>query len=412
MTGKKLQKELMQLNEKIKKIEPWLVEVRRDFHQYPELGMEEYRTRDKIEEYLSEMGIHDIKRMANTGLAAVIEGKGQRDEQEDLQGRSPTTVALRADMDALPIQEVEGREYGSKNKGKMHACGHDAHMTIVLGAAKLLKEMEREFAGNVKLIFQPAEESFGGAKPMIEEGVLENPHVNYVLGLHVAPELEVGEVGIKYGQMNASSDTLTLSLKGKSCHGAYPHEGVDAILLAGQMITGIQSIVSRNLDPQESAVISFGKIQGGSQGNILADEVTLTGTLRTLNPETRSSIKEKIKTMAEVLPKSFGGTGELTIEEGYSPLINHDDTTKILEENAIGILGKEKVKLLHKASLGVEDFGYFLEERPGTFFRLGTGNKEKGIIEPGHGKGFDIDERSLGTGVKLQVVNTLSLLIK
>ncbi|SFI24170.1 amidohydrolase [Tindallia magadiensis] len=377
----------------------WLRKIRQELHQWPELGTEEWQTNKKITTTLKEIGVEDIKTIAGTGVVALIAGK-----------KPGKTIALRADMDALPIQEETKVTYASKHKGIMHACGHDAHMTILLGVAKALKKYEPYLKGNVKLMFQPAEETVGGAERMIAEGVLQNPEVDMVYGLHVAPELEVGTVGIRYGQMNASSDTIEIKIKGKNTHGAYPHRGVDAILIAGEMITGLQSIVSRNIDPRDSAVLSFGKIQGGSQGNIIADEVVLTGTLRTFDPEVRSRAKEKIIQMVQTLPKAFGGEGDISIEPGYSALINHKETTTIVENQAIKALGKENVQPIETPSLGVEDFSFFLQEKKGTFFRLGVGNREKGITAPGHSKEFNIDEDSLRIGVYLQIMNTLSSL--
>lgn len=382
--------------EEIEAMDPWLRKVRREFHQWPELGTEEFKTNERIVSLLKEMGIEESKTIAQTGVVALISG-----------GRPGKTIALRADMDALPIKEKAEMSYASKNLGIMHACGHDAHMTILLGVAKALHKYRKDLKGNVKLVFQPAEETVGGAERMIAEGVLQNPEVDLVYGLHVAPELEVGTVGIRYGQMNASSDTLEVKVKGKNTHGAYPHRGVDAILIAGELITGLQSIISRNVDPRDAAVLSFGKILGGSQGNIVADEVILTGTLRTFDPEVRSMVKEKIIQMVKALPRAFGGEGDISIKPGYSALINHRETTKIVEEQAIKVLGEENVKFIESPSLGVEDFSFFLQHKKGTFFRLGVGNKKKGITAPGHSKEFDIDEDSLGIGVYLQIMNTL-----
>jgi len=267
----------------LNKIKDWMVEIRRDFHRNPELGMKEFRTRDKIVEYLEILGI-EYEKVAGTGVVGIIRG---RDANK--------TVALRADMDALPIQDEKDAVYRSIIPGKMHACGHDAHVAILLGAARVLKENQKQLNGNVKLFFQPAEETVGGAKPMIEAGAMQNPKVDAVFGLHVASDIPVGEIGIKYGQMNASSDTIKIMIRGKSSHGAYPQEGIDAIMITGQVITALQSIVSRNVDPRSSAVVTIGTIQGGTQGNIIADKVELVGTVRTLDSDTRLLVLDRIK---------------------------------------------------------------------------------------------------------------------
>lgn len=380
-------------------IKEWLVEVRRDFHMHPEFGMEEHRTSEMIAKYLEEMGIEYEKGVANTGVVGIIRGK-----------EKGKTVALRADMDALPIEEKNKVSYKSKTKGKMHACGHDAHMTIVLGAAKLLSNMKDSLKGNIKLFFQPAEETVGGAKPMIEEGVMENPKVDAVFGLHVSPEIPTGSIGIKYGKMNASSDAIKIVINGESTHGAYPHSGIDAIVIAGHVITALQTIVSRNIDPRNSAVVTLGAINGGTKGNIIADKVEMIGTVRTLDPEIREKVLTRIENTVKNISESLGGNGEVIIEEGYSPLINDNDMVEMVKANAIELLGRNKVKIIEDLSLGVEDFAYFLQKAPGAFFRLGSGNLEKGIIHDGHHCNFDIDEDCLSIGVALQVQNVISVL--
>lgn len=380
-------------------IKDWLIEVRRDFHRHPELGMKEFRTSQKIEEYLKGMGIEYEKNVAKTGIVGIIKGN-----------KGGKTVALRADMDALPITEENKVEYKSTIDGKMHACGHDAHMTILLGTARILNDMKDEIKGNIKLFFQPAEETVGGAKPMIEEGVMENPKVDVVFGLHVAPEIPVGEIGVKYGKMNASSDSIKIVIHGESTHGAYPHSGVDALLIASHVVVTLQSIVSRNLDPRDSAVITIGAIHGGERGNIIANKIEMIGTVRTLSPQTRKEVLERIEKIVTDLSQSMGGKGEVFIEPGYTALINDDDMVDLVKRNAENILGKERVRIIKEPSLGVEDFAYFLEKAPGAYFRLGCGNIEKGIIHDGHHCLFDIDEDCLSIGTALQVQNVLEVL--
>jgi amidohydrolase len=379
-------------------IKDWMVEIRRDFHMNPEFGMEEFRTRDKIVEYLEILGI-EYKKVAGTGVVGIIRGR-----------KDGKTIALRADMDALPIQDEKDVTYKSTISGKMHACGHDAHMAVLLGAARILKQKQEQLNGNVKLFFQPAEETVGGAKPMIEAGVMENPKVDVVFGLHVDSDIPAGEIGVKYGQMNASSDTIKIILRGKSSHGAYPQDGVDTIMMTGQILTALQSIVSRNVDPRSSAVVTIGTIKGGTQSNIIADKVELVGTVRTLDPDTRLLVISRIKNIVTQVAGAMGGSAEFMIEEGYSALINTDKIVDIVKANAEEILGLDKVHVLKQPSLGVEDFAYFAQEAPGAFYTLGCRNEEKGIIHDAHYCLFDIDEDCLVIGAALQVQNVLSLL--
>jgi len=377
-----------------KEISPWLSKVRGDFHMYPELGMEEFRTQRKICEYLDEFGILH-KKMAKTGVVGEIKDKN-----------AFKTIALRADIDALPILEKNDVSYRSKNHGVMHACGHDAHTTILLGVAKILSEKKDELGVNVRFIFQPAEETVGGAQPMIEEGALED--VNAIFGLHVSSLIEKGSVEYRYKQMNASSDSIGIEIQGRSAHGAYPGDGVDAIVITAQLITAMQSIVSR-IDARDSAVLTMGMIEGGTAPNIIADSVKLMGTLRTLDPQVRESVKEKLKVLVDTLPVSMGGKGVLKIGKGYSTLINDDKMVDLVKKNAVDILGAENVLEKEKANMGVEDFGYYLEKIPGAFFYLGVKNEKKGITVSAHNECFDIDEDALHLGVALQILNVLSV---
>lgn len=384
-----------QVWQQAQEILPWLTEVRRDFHQYPEIGLEEFRTQEQIMRYLDEMGIPYTK-SAGTGIVGLIEG-----------ARPGATVALRGDMDALPILEAEDREYRSKIPGKMHACGHDAHMTCLLGAARILHSYKDRLAGNVKLFFQPAEETVGGALPMIQEGVLENPKVDAVFGLHVSSDIPAGQIGVKYGQMNASSDDLSIVVRGENGHGAYPHMGRDAIVIAAHVITALQTIVSRNVDPRRAAVITIGIISGGTANNILAQEVKLTGTIRTLERSVREQVKERIREVAEWTARSLGGEAEVAYEEGYTSLINNDELVDLVKRNGEEMLGQQKVRVNELPNMGVEDFAYFAEHVPGAFFHLGVRNEEMGCVYPVHHPRFDLDESSLAVGAAMQALNTL-----
>ncbi|MBZ2174136.1 amidohydrolase [Schnuerera sp. xch1] len=388
------------LKSKVSEVENWVIDIRRDFHQFPELGMKEYRTRDKIIDYLNKMEIEN-KIVANTGVVAIIRGKDK--------GK---TVGLRADMDALPMEDKKDVPYRSKIKGKMHACGHDVHMAILLGAAKILKSMKDNIKGNIKLFFQPAEETVGGAEPMIREGVMENPYVDGVFGLHVDNSLQTGQIGIKYGQMKAASDMIKIIIHGKNSHGAYPQNGIDAIAIAGQVIVALQTTISRNIDPRSSAVLTLGTIQGGYGRNIIADKVEIEGIIRTLNKESRRLMLNRVQSIVEGISKSMEGLGELIRTEGYPALINDDNMLNIVKQNAKELFGNDSIYKIPYPSYGVEDFAYFAETRPAAFFQLGSGNMNKGIIHTGHTSLFDIDEDCLSTGILLQVKNALEFLNK
>ena len=391
----------MDINKRIDEIFDELVEIRRDFHMNPELSENEFRTQEKICEYLNKWGIENYI-CAETGVVGIIKGK-----------HKGKTIGIRGDIDALPIHEKSDVPYSSVTPGVMHACGHDAHAAIVLGIAKIIKEMadsEGSINGNVKLLFQPAEETIGGAERMIQEGCMEAPNVDYVLGLHVQPYLDSGKVELKHGKLNAATDSINIALKGKASHGAYPDEGIDAIVMAGYVITALQSIVSRNTSPINSVVVSLGKISGGVKDNIIADEVIITGTLRTLDDETRQFTKDKISNIVNNTAMAFGGEGLTTFYEGYKSLINDNEVVDIIKENAEKLLGKENVEFKEFPSLGAEDFSYFLDVAKGAFFHLGCGNSAKGITSPLHTEHFDIDEECLKVGVMLQVENIMTLL--
>jgi len=387
----------MNLEKRIEEIYKEIRDIRRDIHQHPELGEEEFRTNKIIRNFLDENNIENYT-CAKTGVVGIIRGKNKGN-----------TVGVRADIDALPIEEETNLEYKSVYKGKMHACGHDAHTSILLGVGKILKEMENRLRGNVKLFFQPAEETVGGALPMIKEGCMENPKVDYVLGLHVFPNLETGYVGVKYNKMNASTDEFKIKIKGVPGHGAYPHNSTDAIVIAGHVITGIQSYISRSVSPLKSVVFSIGTINGGTGGNIIAEKVEMVGTMRTLDEEQRKNTKERIDKLIKSICVGYGGEGEIEFFEGYKALINNDDVVKIVERNSRKILGDDKVIVGDNPSMGAEDFSYFAEIAKGAFFSLGCGNKEKGIVYNGHHPKFQIDEECLKIGIRVQIENILTL---
>lgn len=373
----------------------WLINVRREIHKHPELDFELPETVKTISKYLDELNIPYKTGIGKSGIVAELSGKNKN-----------ITIALRADIDALPIIEKTNCEYKSQNYGKMHACGHDGHTAVLLGAAKIFSEKREFLPCNVRFLFQPAEETSGGAVPMIEDGCLEN--VDAVFGLHVDASIDAGKIGVKYGAMNASSTELRMKIKGKSSHGAYPSTGIDAIVIAAQVISSIQSIVSRNVDSRDSVVISFGTIAGGEKENIIAQEVSCIGTMRTVSNYTREAMKKRLKTMVEMVSGAYGGEGEIKFTDGYTALINHEEYVDIIKENGKKLLGDNNVVVKNITDMGVEDFAYYIEKVPGAFYTLGIRNKEKGINSPLHSDTFNIDESALLIGAEMQILNVLS----
>ena len=377
--------------EEIWKMKDWLVEIRRRIHMHPELGFEEVETSKLVSEWLDRFGLQVKRGIAKTGVVGLLQGSEP--------GR---TVAIRADMDALPLDEANQVPYVSKVKGKMHACGHDAHVAILLGVAKYFSSIKDQLNGNIKWIFQPAEEGGGGGKVMVEEGVLENPKVDAIFGTHVFPLLPIGKVGIYEREGLAATDRFVIKIIGKGGHAASPHLTKDPIFAAGHLITQIHSIVSRNINPLDSAVITIDKIGGGTAFNIIPDEVDLLGTVRSLNPQVREALKLRIEQVIQGVVCSFGMDYHYDFEYGYPVLINDSEMSKLVATACSRGIGKENVEVL-KPSMGGEDFAYYLEKVPGSFFRLGCRNEERGIIHPYHSSLFDIDEGVLPFGVEMFV---------
>ena len=365
------------------KIKKDIIQFRRNFHMYPELGLEEYRTVGIIEDTLRSLGV-ETKRIAGTGVIGLLKGKS-----------SGKTIALRADMDALPISEKNKVPYASKIPGKMHACGHDAHTASLLGAAILLSKYKNKFNGNIKFLFQPAEETVGGALPMIKEGALKNPEVNAVFGLHVDGSIEIGKIGIIYGKAGAASDMFDVIIYGKSSHGAAPHKGIDAIAVGAQVVSALQNFVSRNIDPLDSVVVTIGVFQGGCAKNVIADRVKLSGIIRTLDPNIQRIACKKVKKIILGVTEAFGAKANVNFTPSYPSLINDNLMTDLVKSVAEELLGKDNVIAINKPSMGVEDFAYFLQNINGAFYYVGVKNEEKGIIQPAHSGLFDIDENAL-----------------
>ena len=370
-----------------------LIEIRRTLHQYPELGFEETNTSKFIKDFLAKEGI-EFKEFAGTGVCGIIKGTKE--------GENNRVIGLRADIDGLPMQDKKSCSYASKVSGKMHACGHDGHTTILLGVAKLLNKNKDKFNGIVKLIFEPAEETTGGARVMIEEGVLTNPTVDVMCGLHVEETLDVGMIMVRRGTVNAASNPFNITIKGSGGHGAYPDTAVDPIVMASHVVTSQQGRVSREKKPVNPAVVTIGSIHGGTAQNIIPNEVKLGGIIRTMTNEDREFAKVRLKEIVNGVCTTFRGSAEIEIEESYPCLYNDDNMVKILEDSAKNIIGAENVKLQKNPKLGVESFAYFANEVPSVFYFLGIRNEEKGIIHPAHNSLFDIDEDALPIGVAIQ----------
>ena len=376
------------IKKEIQKISEHIYSYRRDFHQYPELSFQEYRTAETISKHLESFGIEHRTEVGKTGVVGEI-----------VFGDGPT-IALRADMDALPIQEVGDLKYKSKNEGVMHACGHDGHMAILLGAANALSKNKKLKKGKVRFIFQPAEEGAGGARYMIKDGCLDQ--VDEIYGLHLWNYQPVGEIGVKNGPIMAAADMFDIIIKGKGGHGATPQVTVDAIVVASNLITMLQTIVSRNTNPLDNTVVTIGEINGGQNFNVIADEVRLTGTTRAYTENNRNMIKKRMQNIIDGVSKSFGAEIVLKYKEGYPPTVNHEDPAKLVLEASSMVVGKGAG--YPYLSMGGEDFSYYLQKVPGCFFFVGSAPDKNNILStPHHCSHFDIDERSLLIGASVYV---------
>ena len=375
---------------------------RRHLHANPELSFEEYNTSKYVKEKLQEIGITKIESKADTGWAALIEGKNP----------NKRVVALRADMDALPIIEANEVSYKSKNPGVMHACGHDAHTASLLGAAKILNELKDDFEGTIKLIFQPGEEvAPGGASLMIADKVLENPRPNGIIGQHVMPFIEVGKVGFRPGIYMASADEIYVTVKGKGGHAAMPETLIDPVLIASHMIVALQQVVSRAASPKIPSVLSFGRVEALGATNVIPNEVKIQGTFRTLDEDWRAKAHEKMLSIAHGIVEGMGGEVDFEIKKGYPFLKNDPELTHRSHQAAIAYLGEENVLDLD-IWMAAEDFAFYSQEVEGCFYRLGTRNEAKGITSGVHTPTFDIDEDALEIGSGLMAFLAVSELEK
>ena len=372
----------------------YIVNMRRKLHRIPERGFAEFKTQKAVMEALDEIGIpYTTER---TWVIGLIEGAFPGE-----------TVALRADMDALPIEEPEGCTFRSEHPGMMHACGHDAHTAMVLGAAKVLYGLRDRLHGKVKLLFQPAEETDGGAEPMVAAGAMENPHVDRVYGLHVMPRLPLGAVETRPGTLNASTDSIKITVHGTAGHGAYPESSVDAIVCMAQVITSLQTVVSRNVSPLQSAVLTLGVIEGGTAQNIICDKVTVRGTLRTANAELRAMMMARIRAIAEGVCTAMGCRAEVEISTGYAALVNNDAEAARVMRVASRLFGAENTLEKREPSMGGEDFSFFSDCAPGAFFHIGCSPVDKKDPPPLHSKDFYLDEDCLTIGTLMHVALAL-----
>lgn len=368
--------------------------IRRHIHQNPELGFKEYKTTALIKKELEKAGVTIVDIGTETGVLGILEGEKE--------GPSVVT-ALRGDMDALPIKEMTGVEYASLNEGVMHACGHDGNTTVLLGAAKLLSTMKDKFSGTVKFIFQPAEETLGGAKMMVKAGVLKNPDVDSIIGTHAWPDIEVGKIGVWAGPYQASADKFTVKVIGFGGHGAYPHKSLDPVLAASNAVVQFQNIVSRQIDALDHVVISVCTINGGIAFNVIPEEVSFSGTVRCQNNDVRMGIEQKMDTIMQGIAKSFGVRYELDYQWGVPPVVNDPDVIKAVSKAGEKVLGEGKVEQLKKQAMSSEDFSVYLETVPaGAFIRLGITDPEVGPLVL-HNDRFNFNDEALPIGVALFV---------
>ena len=377
-----------------------IVQVRRRIHQNPELSFEEFETSAFIQEQLNSTGIPFKKGFAGTGIAGWISGRSDKG----------MTVALRADMDALPVQEKNELSFRSKNEGKMHACGHDLHMSALLGASRILNSLRDEFDGRIVLIFQPAEEKLpGGANLMLQDGVFAERLPDVIIGQHVMPLLETGKIGYRPGMYMASTDEIYLTVKGVGGHAAMPWQLVDPVLISAYIIVALQQIVSRHTNPAIPSVLSFGKVEALGATNIIPSEVKIAGTFRTMNEGWRKEVHNKITGMAKSIAEGMGGSCEVDIQHGYPVLNNHEEYTRRAKAYSQRLLGEQNVVDL-ELRMTAEDFAYFAEKMPGIFYRFGTTDTEGKFSSPLHSSGFMADEEALKTAMANMAYLAMSFL--
>jgi amidohydrolase len=384
--------DVSQIRPDIRALQPQLVEWRRHLHQRPELGFQEQLTAEFIAQKLQEWGIEHQTGIAKTGIVATISGD-----------RPGPVLALRADMDALPIQEANDVPYRSQHDGIMHACGHDGHTAIALGTAYYLANHRQDFAGTVKIIFQPAEEGPGGAKPMIEEGVLKNPDVEAIIGLHLWNNLPIGTVGVRTGALMAAVECFRCTIFGKGGHGAMPHQTIDSIVVSAQIINALQTIVARNVDPIDSAVVTVGELHAGTANNVIADTARMRGTVRYFNPKLEGYFGKRIEQVISGICQSQGASYELDYSQLYPPLINDAKIAELVRSVASNVVETPAGVVPECQTMGGEDMAFFLQEVPGCYFFVGSANASRNLAYPHHHPRFDFDETALLMGAEIFV---------
>ena len=369
------------------KLAPRLIEIRRHIHSHPELSGQEYQTAAFVAGVLSSNGIRVQEAVGKTGVVGEVQGTSN----------NARLLAIRTDMDALPIQERTALDYASRKPSIMHACGHDVHTTVGLGTAMILAQLADELPGNVRFLFQPAEEIAQGASWMVQDGVMEK--VTAILSVHVFPSIPAGSVGVRYGALTAAADDIEITIMGESGHGARPHEAIDAIWIACQVVTTLQQAISRTQNPLRPVVMTFGEISGGRAPNVIADQVRLVGTVRSLHPETRANLPTWISHIVTSVCQSYGARCEIKYRPGVPGVQNDSALSQLLQTSAEEAWGSDRVQILPEPSLGSEDFSMYLEHVPGMMFRLGVGYKDRAINYPLHHPQFEVDESAIVTGV-------------
>ena len=369
-----------------------LTAIRRDLHMHPELGFQEFRTAGIVTDHLNALGYEVVTGVGKTGVVGLLPG-GQPGDR---------TVLLRFDMDALPIEDIKDVPYRSQTPGVMHACGHDAHVAVGLGVAKVLAKYREQLPGTIKLMFQPAEEGIGGAIAMINDGILDRigPPVDRALGLHVSSMHPFGTAVVRSGAMLAAGAGLTITVTGRGGHGAMPNQTVDAVVVAAQIIVALQTIVARNVDPEDTAVVSIGSIQAGNASNVIAETAIMRGTIRSFTPESKALLRRRVPEIAMGIAAALGATATVEIGEGVDATISAPEPTAVVYDAAAAVLGAENIDTTYRTT-GGEDFSAVLARVPGNFFFLGARNDERGINAPHHNPRFDIDERCLPQGVAI-----------
>lgn len=364
-----------------------VLSTRRDFHQHPELSWHEQRTQGVILERLRSLGIAEVRPIARTGVTGLVKG-----------GQPGRCVLWRADMDALPVPEKSSLSFASQQENVMHACGHDAHMAIGLGLAEVLQQRREDLAGSVRFVFQPAEEAAGGAQACIADGVLDSPHVDVALGLHISADIPLGAINVAPGPFFAAPTAFRITIEGRGGHAAAPHQSIDAVVVAAYVITALQTVVSRSMPPAETAVLTVGKIAGGYRGNVIAESATMTGTIRSYTDAVRETMLRRTEEIVAGVCASFGATYEFDHQTSCPPLVNDPGVAEFVRAAGIQYFGEANI--LAAPTMGAEDMGVFLEKRPGCYFWLGARNERKGIAGRHHNPAFVIDEDALLAGVE------------